>query len=78
MPPFTRKSSFSEIFSNPKASRAFARTFDDSFHPLEIAYLKAGSENVQFAADYLQSKNRMTDEEFTKKLIKMNELFLQG
>lgn len=78
LPPFTRKSSFSEIFSNPKASRAFARTFDDSFHPLEIAYLKAGSENVQFAADYLQSKNRMTDEEFTKKLIKMNELFLQG
>lgn len=77
LPPFTRESNFSEIFSNPKASSAFVRTFEKLFCPQEISYLKASSEKIQFAADYLISKNRITDESFTERLVKMNELFLE-
>lgn len=76
VPPFTQESELSEIFSNPKACAAFMKVFGAAFHPLEIDYLKTNPASVDFAADYLASKNRMTKKDFLQKFEVMNELYL--
>lgn len=74
VPHFTLDSSLSEVFSNPKASKAFSDVFEKLFHPIEFAYIKVCSDAICFAAEYLDSKQRLSNIEFVNRLKLFNDL----
>ena len=75
--PYTPESPIVEVTENPKASRAFFEVFGDIFSDGETARMKSEHKTLGDLAESCEEKGVMNASEFSEKLKKANDLFLQ-
>ena len=75
--PYTPESPIVEVTENPKASRAFFEAFGDLFSGGAIERMKSEHKTLGDLAESCEESGVMNASEFSEKLKKANDLFLQ-
>ena len=75
--PYTPESPIVEVIENPKAAKAFFEAFGDIFFGGGIERMKSEHKTLGDLAESCEEKGVMNASEFSEKLKKANDLFLQ-